>query len=285
MTGSGPSVEIWVTVVLAAAGAALLLPVRWAALPSPPPGATAPRTWVRPPAPALALTALLVVGLLAATLVPGLRESSGDSAATGARALLHGAIATALGCAGVLLWRRGRQRRAAAQLAEQVLEACLVLADELRAGRSAERALELAAQGCSALDPAVRAARLGADVPGALRRGGHRDLRLVAGAWQVAHRSGDGLADALARVGEGLRAARATRRVVGSELASARSTARLLVALPVLALVAAQGTGGGSWQFLLTTTAGTLCLAAGLVLEVAGLWWIESIAGSVEREL
>ncbi|WP_110180588.1 type II secretion system F family protein [Nocardioides solisilvae] len=186
--------------------------------------------------------------------------------------------------AGVLgLAARGRRRRAEAALADEVLEACSALADELRAGRSPERALELAARDCRELEPALRAARLGADVPAALRRGRHRDLRLLAAAWQVSHRSGEGLATALGRVADGLVRARATRQVVASELASARSTARLLVALPGLALLAGGGAGGRPWEFLLTTTVGVACLVGGLALALGGLWWIEAIAGDVER--
>lgn len=204
-------------------------------------------------------------------------------------------VAAGAGLGVAALVERRHRRRAAAAAADRVLEGCAVLADELRSGRSPEAALALAARTCPELEGAVRASALGADVPTALRARGYGagagahasvpvpDLRLVAAAWQVAHRTGDGLGEALTRVAAGLRAGRATRRVVEAELASARATARLLVALPGLALLAGAGAGGRPWLFLTSTAPGLVCLVAGAVLTLAGLWWIEAIADDVER--
>ena len=46
----------------------------------------------------------------------------------------------------------------------------------------------------------------------------------------------------------------------------------------MVVLVAAQGAGARPWHFLLDTTAGVTCLAAGLALAFAGLAWIDRIA-------
>ncbi|WP_426242849.1 type II secretion system F family protein [Nocardioides sp. LHG3406-4] len=190
---------------------------------------------------------------------------------------------------GVLLVRRRRRRREARQRAIRLLEACDVLSSELTAGQPPGAGLVRAVRVWPGLAPVLRSHDLGADVPHAwralARQPGAHDALLVAAAWQVSHRSGVGLGEALGRVAAGLRAGGATRRVVESELASARATARLLAALPLLALLVGGGAVPGSspWAFLLGTPVGLGCLSAGLGLGLTGLWWIEAIADDVER--
>lgn len=176
----------------------------------------------------------------------------------------------------------GRRREVAADQAA-VLEVCDLLAAELASGRPPAAALAAASERWPPLVAAVEAVRLGADVPESLRRlaelrPGAADLRWVAGAWQVAQHSGHGLATALERTAGGLRARRRTRRLVDSELASARATARLVACLPLAVLVMGSGAGSDPWTFLLMTPVGWVCLAGGLGLIGLGLWWIERLA-------
>lgn len=213
----------------------------------------------------------LLVGTAVALVVP-----SGASASLRS----HGRVRAWWGPSGLL--GLGRRQRTAAERAA-VLEVCDLLAAELTAGRPAGAALATAGQRWPPLVPVVEAARLGADVPDALRRvaaerRGASDLRWVAGAWQVAQDSGHGLAAALDRTADGLRARRRTRRLVDSELASARATARLVAGLPVAVLLMGSGAGSDPWSFLLATPVGWSCLAAGVGLVVLGLWWIERLA-------
>lgn len=200
-------------------------------------------------------------------------------------ALVVAAAVVAAG--GHRLWSLRRARHRAATTATQVLEAVELVAAEVSGGAPPAVALRHAAGSWPPLEAAATAATLGGEVPPVLRRlaaaPGADRLRLVAAAWEVAHRSGAGLADALARVGEGLRADRATARVVEGELASARATARLVAALPAFAMLVSSTTGGGAWAFVTTQPLGWACLVGGLLLGLAGLTWIERIAAGVDR--
>jgi tight adherence protein B len=188
--------------------------------------------------------------------------------------------------AGRLLWRRRQESRAAEARAVRTVEVCDLLAAELAAGRAREAALDEAAASWSELRPVADACRLGGDVPAALRAvAGHpgaQGLRLLAAAWAVSQRAGSGLASATRRVADAVRTEQATHRVVAGELASARATARLMAALPVLALLMGSGAGGDPWSFLFNSMWGLACLAGGLALGLVGLWWIELIARGVD---
>lgn len=181
---------------------------------------------------------------------------------------------------------RARARAAAVENAARVQQACEGMASALAAGLPVGVALDAAAEDWEPLAEAAASHRLGGSVPDALRSvsslPGAGDLFLVAAAWQVAHRGGAGLAPALGSAAESLRRAQATRRVVRSELASARATARLLASLPLLTLGVGSGAGGSPVGFLLGSPGGHVCLAAGLALGLLGLGWIEAIAASVE---
>jgi tight adherence protein B len=194
-----------------------------------------------------------------------------------------------LGVTGAIrrLWRNGRRAHAAAITRDRVLECCDLLAAELASGRPPGSAFAQASEVWPALAPVATSHALGGDVAGAMHRlsaePGAEGLRLVAAAWQVSHRTGRGLADALARVADGLRATRATDRVVQGELASARATARLVAALPLLTMVMATGAGADPVTFLIDSPLGLGCLAGGLAFGFVGLAWIDRIARDVQR--
>jgi tight adherence protein B len=253
-----------------------------------------------PPAIVAALAAAAAVALVLAPSAPRTRgpraAPAPGVAVAGAAAgvvLLVGpgrvvpALVLAAACwTGLALWRRRRRRRDAQQVAERVREACEHLASELGAGLPSGDALEQVAEAWPTLAPVAEAHRIGADVPDALRllsrHPGAGDLRLLAAAWQVAHRTGQGLAASVDRVAGDLAAARRTRRVVDGELASARATARLVAGLPLLAWAMGSGAGGEPLAFLLGTPLGWACLALGAGFGLAGLGWIEAIARDVD---
>jgi tight adherence protein B len=221
-------------------------------------------------------------------VAPGLALSTSASAAVSWPRLVGLGLLAASG--GGVWWLAGLRRRRleAEQGSLRVLEACATLTAELAAGQAPAAALRQAARDWPPLALAAEAAGLGADVPAALRAvsiaPGAGDMALVGAAWQVSQQAGHGLSAALMLVRDDLRAMRETRRVVASELASARATARLVALLPVGVLVMGSGAGSDPVRFLLEEPLGWACAATGLAFLLAGLGWIEAIAGQVERE-
>ncbi|MET3961614.1 tight adherence protein B [Marmoricola sp. OAE513] len=181
--------------------------------------------------------------------------------------------------------RRSRMRVAAARRTGHALAACEGMAADLRSGLPPTTALDAAADDWAEFRPVADAARLGGDVPAAVRRlaaqPGAGELRTVAAAWVVAHRSGASLADAVSLASRSMREAEAMSQLVETELASARATARMLALLPLGVLVLARGTGGDPFAFLLGTAPGLICLSCGLLLTWAGLVWLDRIAEGV----
>ena len=192
-----------------------------------------------------------------------------------------------LGCGTgvVTLVRRTRRLRAVEACQALVVEVCEALVGELRAGQPLVTSLEHCVEVWPAFEPVAAASRMGADVPLALRQlarmHGAEGLREIASAWQVAERSGAGLATALSQVASTARERQATRHLVKGELASAQATARLVVVLPLASLAMSAGIGGDPWHFLLSTPAGLGCLGLGALLAWTGLLWIDHIAGTV----
>lgn len=253
---------------VAAACAALALGLLWRPVPRRP--GRGPRGRARWP---------LLSGVAAALAVVAVVQSP--------RLVALSAIGVATAVAGVRLWRRRVTTRRATRTRAFLVETCEAISAELAAGLAPADALGRAARDWPLLETAARTAATGGSVPDALRAesvvAGAADLRVAAAAWQVASRTGHGLADALDRVATDLRAADRTRRVVVGELASARATARLVAVLPAVALLMGSTTGADPWAFLFGEPLGLVCLAAGLSCAVAGLAWIEAIATGVER--
>ena len=105
-------------------------------------------------------------------------------------------------------------------------------------------------------------------------------LRALGACWTVCAGSGAGLASAVERLEEGLRADAAQRRAVDAELAGPRATAGLLAVLPAGGLLLAAGLGADPLRVLLTTPVGLLCLTVGLALDGLGLWWTGRLVAS-----
>jgi len=220
----------------------------------------------------------------------------GLAAAAGAlRAGLAGGLAAAMvaGTAATC-WRVSRARRTAATATTELSDALGILVAELRAGAHPADAVQAAADSRAeaasavirALATVAAAARLGGDVPAALRSAGPRQLRCwwdqLAGAWSLAEQHGIALADVLDAV-----RCDAEHRVrftaeVQARLAGPRATAVVLAGLPLLGLALGQALGASPWYVLCETPMGHLLLVIGTALACAGVWWsTRLISGAV----
>lgn len=207
-------------------------------------------------------------------------------------AVTLGPVAGALALGGAVLGGRAatRRRLAADQARERAaaLDALALLGAELRAGRPPAAALQAAADtahaGCgTVLAMAAATARLGGDVPGVLAAGGSAvddGLRSLAACWQVCSATGSGLAAAVERLEEGLRAAEEQRRQVAGELAGPRATAGLLAVLPLAGLGLAAALGAHPVRVLLHTPVGLVCLLGGLLLDGLGMLWARRLVSA-----
>ncbi|KOX05319.1 type II secretion system F family protein [Streptomyces sp. NRRL B-3648] len=218
-----------------------------------------------------AFVAGLVLALLGASLIP--------------------AVAGAAGVPVLRRMRLARQaRRTRERRADAVISLCGALAGEVRAGRQPGEALLRAARDSGGLGDThaavVAAARFGGDVAGALtaaaRQPGAEGLLGLAACWRVAVDQGAGLAAGLDRLDGALRAERDQRADLQAQLSGARATVLLLAALPALGLLLGSAMGADPLRILLHSGAGFGCLTAGVLFEVAGMWWAVRIVRAAE---
>lgn len=183
-------------------------------------------------------------------------------------------------------WRRNARQTARRAAAADVV---LALAAELATGLPPETALMRAGADRDFMAGSVGAARVGGDIPSALRGDGEAfqltALVALAAVWQVSAGSGAGLADAAYRLGTAALQRERMRRELASQMAGPRATARVLAVLPLVGLVLGSGLGGSPVAWLVGTPAGLAVLAAGVLLEVAGLLWVRRLVRGVERHL
>ncbi len=247
---------------------------------------------------ALRLRALPAVGrpVVARQAVPW-RHGPPVAAGVGGLLVLGPAGAGLAVLAALAAGRLFAARSAAADRAQErrrAVEACAVLAAELRAGRTPVEALnasaELAVGACArALLSAAHTASWGGDVGAALLAGATAGsavpemLRALAACWQVCDRAGSGLAAAVDRLADGLRSRQAQERAVSAALAGPRASAGLLALLPLAGTALAAGLGAHPVHVLLHTPLGVACLLAGAALDALGLWWTARLVSTASR--
>lgn len=190
------------------------------------------------------------------------------------------------------LARPGRADRETAAWRRACLELCQALETELAAGRPSGEALIQAIAAVDAPDPVIlrpvaAAARDGGDIPSALadaaRLPGTRGLHRLAMCWQVSVTVGAGLSALVAGVAASLREAESHRQDLAAQLAGPRATARLLALLPILGILMAVALDMRPFDFLFGGPAGIACLMTGVLLDTAGIVWINRMVAAAQR--
>lgn len=194
---------------------------------------------------------------------------------------------------------KDRAHAAADRLAEAAAQAIDLLAADVSVGRSLGEALQSLTDDLTQvgeqptlrrlgqlLAPVADGARLGGNVPGALREvaatPGCQAFGRVAAAWDLAETVGTPATVVLGRVALAVRGHSEHVRAVRAELAGARASARLLATLPLVGLLMGIGLGADPLHVLLETTYGQLALCGGIALELVGLAWTDRIARRAE---
>jgi tight adherence protein B len=174
---------------------------------------------------------------------------------------------------------RDRRRRA---LLDDVARFCDALDSELRLGTHPVAAVDAAVRDIDSLASLAGATEVGQDVSGALLSlsftPGLEALGRLARAWAVCVATGAALGTVLLDVGDAVRAARETRRLVTTELSGARATSRMLGLLPVGGLGLGYLFGGDPLAYLTSSIPGLASLALGVGLTCCGLIWSDALA-------
>lgn len=180
-----------------------------------------------------------------------------------------------------LVWRAVR-RRSARTARREVTRAARLLAGQLRIGQVQSVAVVDAASDCIALESAAAAVAIGADVPTALRRAAERPgqagLASLAAAWELSQHSGAPIADSVDRVADELDASEAIFAAVAVEVTGARTTGHVMAVLPFVGLGLGYVGGGDPVSFLMGHPLGEILFVIGVLLAVAGVWWLEKLA-------
>ncbi|HEX6198546.1 MAG TPA: type II secretion system F family protein [Jiangellaceae bacterium] len=210
------------------------------------------------------------------------RPAAGVGSPASAPALQMGARS------GVLQRLRARvaARRSSDERESDIAEICLALSAELRSGVPMGRAVTaVAADWPDLLGDVAGQVAIGGDVAAALRRAGTAPgagaLTALAAAWDVAERTGAPLSRVLLAVADSLRMAAGARREAQSQLATVRTTARLMAILPFGTLLMLSGGDQAAVRFLVATPVGWMCLGVAGALVGLGLWWVSRVSRSV----
>jgi tight adherence protein B len=174
-------------------------------------------------------------------------------------------------------------RRRHRAISDQLHLLAAELAAHVRAGRTLAQALgEVAADLPEPIGSAARASdaaiRLGAPPAEALVRIGGDGGDILAAAVGAQLRAGGDLAALLDGLAETLVEREVQRRAAATLTAQARATARMVSAMPLVAVGGLAVIDGSAFVMLVSSPVGLAALAVSATLAVAGLWLVHRLA-------
>jgi tight adherence protein B len=106
--------------------------------------------------------------------------------------------------------------------------------------------------------------------------------RSVGACWSVARRSGSAIGPALMALAESLNDVASTKREIAVALASPLATIRLVMVLPVVAVISSLLSGVGEAHTVFLTPVGFGALVLGGVMMAVAWWWSKRLAEGVQ---
>ncbi|KPM53068.1 secretion system protein [Frankia sp. R43] len=123
------------------------------------------------------------------------------------------------------------------------------------------------------------------DAPRLLSRCDAGALRQLATAFRVCRLTGVRLAPVAVMLADAARSDAARADELAAALAGPRSSGRLVAGLPLLGVAMGILLGASPVDVLTTSPVGTICLAAGVLLDLAGLRWLRRISDGVQARV
>jgi tight adherence protein B len=185
---------------------------------------------------------------------------------------------------GVTRWllRRAAYERRRKDGRDQVIRGCGILAGQLAIGELPATAVKVTASETALFAPVAAAVDVGGDPVAAFRliaqQPGCEALTQLADGWQVCLRTGMPLSDTVQVAVTNVEREVEREATREAELASARTTGRMLAALPLVGMLMGFTVGADPFAFITGSVFGQLCLFGACCLAGGGLIWTELLS-------
>lgn len=103
--------------------------------------------------------------------------------------------------------------------------------------------------------------------------------------WQTCETNGASLSPVLTKFNEQLQVEKELRQELESSLSGAKLSAIVLAFLPIIGVLLANFLGANSFNWIINSNVGKICLILGIFLEILGIFWVKKIINNIERYL